>query len=344
MFGRLKTFLYTQVYINILVDIKKTTIYVEELHFNGRSQNNEKIFDTNDHDKINRYISLMAKKTPLHYISILDTSLEQGATPTCSSHDMAQFCDLGASKHICYSKQWGYYTSKLDILEYQKKYAKVGLDYIFSPFLLLNNFFKDKIDEDLSLYILVQNDSISLSVFSHSELLFAQHLDMDNQNEFQDTLIMDEHGDDEELSLDDVGIDLETVDVIENNIDSLDDFDDIEDLDTFDEMDEVDDMDTFSEGETQEVEDAPVPEAPLEEETGFGENYHRFSLIQSAIKEFYLDEKFTSDFLQKVYIADAVGINHELKRFLEEEMYVSVVVRKIDLGIELCEAAKAERL
>ncbi len=337
MFGKLKTFLYTQVYINILVDIKKTTIYVEELHFNGKSQNHEKIFDTTSQEKIYLYIKNIAKKTPLHYISILDSSLEQGATPTCSSQDMAQFCDLGVAKHVCYSKQWGYYTSKLDVLEYQKKYAKIGLDYIFSPFLLLSNFFKDKIDEDLSLYILVQNDFLSLCVFNHSELVFAQHLDMDNQNEFQDDLLMDEHSDDEDLSLDDVGIDLEDVNVIDD-IDSLDDFDDIQDLDTFDEMDE------FSEDESQETEDVAVVEPPLDEESSFGENYHRFSLIQSAIKDFYLDEKFASDFLQKVYIADAIGINDELKKFLEEEMYLSVVIRKIDLGVELSKAAKAEEI
>jgi len=342
VFGKLKTFLYTQVYINILVNIKKTTIYVEELHFDGKSQIFEKIFDTSENDKINGYISQMAKKTPLHYISLLDTSLEQGATPTCSSQDMTQFCDLGASKHVCYSKQWGYYTSKLDVLEYQKRYAKVGLDYIFSPFLLLNNFFKDKIDEDLSLFILVQNDFLSLCVFNHSALLFAKHLDMDNQNEFQDDLLMEEHSDDEDLSLDDVGINLEDVNVIDD-IDSLDDFDDIEDLATFDEMDEVDEMDEFSEDDSQEVEDVTVTQPPLDEENGFGEDYHRFSLIQSAIKDFYLDEKFESDFVQKVYIANAVRMSNELKKFLEEEMYLSVIVRKINLGTELCEAAKAEK-
>ena len=337
MFGKLKTFLYTEVYINVIADLKKTTIYVEEVYSKSKSHNYEEVFETAEQNKINRYITQMSKKSPLHYISVLDTSIFQGATPTCKSVEMAPFCDLGVVSHICYTKQWGYYTSKMDVHEYQKRYAKVGIDYLFSPFLLLVNFFKEKISEDLSLYILIDNDFISLSVFNNSKLLFAQQIDMDNQNEFQDELLAEDDMDEEELTLDGVSINLEDIDVTES-MEDLDDFDNIEDLDTFDEMDE------FSEDEDEEIGDnAEDEEINLEDNTGFGDDYHRFSLIQSAIKKFYMDDIFKSDFVQKVYIADAVGMSNELKKFLEEEMYLNVFIRKIDLGVELCEAAKAEK-
>ena len=255
---------------------------------------------------------------------------------------MAQFCDMGAVDNICYTDEWGYYTSKLDILEFKNKNKKTGLDFIFSPFLVLVNFFKDKIDSDISMYVLIGEDSITLSIFKESKLLFAEQIDMQNQNEFQDELGIASDGEEElelELELDSDSdedeINLENVDV-EDDIDELDDFDNIEDLDTFDEMDD------FSEEETLETAEAIVP-VFNDEESSFGEDYHRFTLIKSAINKFYQDDKFSSDFLLQAYIADSVGISLELKKFLQEEMCLDVFVRKIDLGVELCELAKVEQ-
>lgn len=339
MFGKLKTLLYNQIYVNIVAGNQKTAIYIEEVSFNGSTQNYEEIFETSEKQKINSFVAKIIKKSPINYISLLDNSVSQGATPTCSSSNMSQFCDMGVVNHICYTKQWGYYTSKLDILELRNNYKKLGLDFIFSPFLVLVNFFKDKIDSDISMYILVGEDSITLSVFKDAKLLFAEQIDMQNHSEFQDELgiVGDEEQEEElELELDaDDGINLEHVDV-EDDMDELDDFDDIEDLDTFDEMDE------FAEEETLEVVDTIAPDFS-DEESGFGEDYHRFSLIKSAINKFYQDDRYSSDFLLQVYIADAVGVSPELKKFLQEEMCLDVFIRKIDLGVELCELAKVEK-
>jgi len=336
VFSKLKSLLYNQVYINIIAGNKKTTIYVEEVNFNGSTQNTEEVFDTSQKKKINSFIIQNTKKSPIHYISLLDNSLSQGATPTCASSDMAQFCDMGVANHICYTPQWGYYTSKLDILELRTRYKVTGLDYIFSPFLVLVNFFKDKIDGELSLYILVGIDSITLSVYEKSVLLFAESIDMQTQNEFQDELgIVENHDDEEDLELDDSSINLDDI-ATEDVMDDLDDFDDIEDLDTFDEMDE------FSEDDSEEIGETIIPDL-MSDESSFGEDYHRFSLIQSAIKMFYNDDRFTSDFISQVYIADSIGMCVELKKFLEEEMFLDVFVRKIDLPVELCELAKVEK-
>ena len=46
--------------------------------------------------------------------------------------------------------------------------------------------------------------------------------------------------------------------------------------------------------------------------------------------------------MESVYIADGVGVSEDLKRFLEEEMFLSVYVRKMDLSMQICELAKGE--
>jgi len=121
--------------------------------------------------------------------------------------------------------------------------------------------------------------------------------------------------------------------------DAFDDFSDIQDLDSLEEIDE------FSENKDIEEEfyrdDEEEELAPGSEE-GFNEDYQRFSLIQSSVNHFYKDEKFESQFIENVYIADAVGISSDLKRYLEEEMFLSVYVRHLELGVEVSELARVE--
>ncbi len=329
MFKFLKKILYTQIYINIISNAKETVIYVEELHHNGSSDNYEEVFNTTQKADIYEYIQSIAKKSPIHYISILDNSTSYGAMSTCSQEDEKLHHNVSDFYSICTPDKWAYYTSKADLLELQGHYHKIGLDFVFSPFIILSNFFKDKIASDIAMYILVNEDNLTISIFENNKLLFASNIDMQNQDlDSSDELLMD-IDDDEELDLDDmVSINLENVDV-DDDMDSVNEFDDIEDLDTFDEMEE------FSQDM---VEDENI----LDEQSDFGVDYHRFSLIQSAVNNFYQDNKLESKFIEIVYIADSVGVNSELKKFLEEEMFLSVYIRKMDLAHELCELSKAE--
>ena len=208
-----------------------------------------------------------------------------------------------------------------------------GVDFVFSPFSILANFFKDKVDSQHAMYILIQEGFISLCVFDNSELLFAQHLDMGSVAEGDDLLIDDS---DDILDLED-GIDLEGIDIIGDD-EGLEDFSDIEDLDSLEEIDE------FSENEDVEEEfyHEEENETSKGDESGFNEDYQRFSLIQSSISHFYKDDRFKSQFIENVYIADSIGVSSDLKRYLEEEMFLSVYIRHLELGVEVSELARAE--
>ena len=180
---------------------------------------------------------------------------------------------------------------------------------------------------------------MALSVFESSKLLFASLLDMQKDDDSNDELIMDVD-DDEELILDDIknnSVDLEDIDV--DDIEGLDEIDELDDLDTFDDMDDFDASDEHEEHlsmSDKQMEDSV-------EQNSFGEDYHRFSLIQSAVNTFYKDSKFESKFIQSVYVADGIGLSNEFKKFLEEEMFLSVFIRKMDIAQELSELAKAEK-
>lgn len=335
--------LYLKIFINIVVKHSKMSIYVELLNHKGVVDTVHKNFDTAHVDEsVYEFISFYTKETPFHYISILDTSQEQGAIPICSKNSISVFGDLSRSQYRCMDETWTYYTSKVDLKNLEKKYSRVGLDFVFSPFILLHHFFQDKIDTHRAMYVLIEDSYMSLCVFDNSELLFGQHLDVENYKQ-SDELMMEDEEDDEEHEVilnsqddddDDDTIDLDDIDSLED----LEDFADIEDLDTLEDMDEF--------AQTRDLEEEFMQEqkskSSVDDSNSFNEDYQRFLLIQKAINHFYKDERFKSEFIETVYIADSIKVSRDFKKYLEEEMFLNVYVRQIDLGSEICEIAKLE--
>lgn len=348
MLNKLGKYLYLTVFVNLTIGRQKTNVYVEMVNHKGKVlRSDSKTFDVAYlSGDLYEYIESFTKESPFYYVSILDNSTMQGAIPTCAKNNIGYYYDISASEYKCFDDKWIYYTAKSDIYEIEKVYSKVGVDFVFSPFLVLANFFKDKIDSTLALFVLIEDGYLCLSIFNNSELLYAEYLDMETDEEYE--LIMDDHLDDDEDIIgedDSGGIDLDTIDNEDeeltdiNEIDELDDFGDIADLDFIEEIDD------FSEGKDEEEELAENEEGEeLHKTTSdeINEDYQRFSLIQSSVSSFYKDDKFQSEFIENIYIADTVGISTDLKQYLEEEMFLNVYIRHANSCEEICKIAKME--
>ena len=328
--------LYIKVFVNIVVAKESTQVYINLYSKENLTDSFEETFDTVVlNEKMIAFIKSYTKETPYFYISILDHSSEQGAVPTCSKNFLPRYHDMSDCEYKCQDKQWTHYTSKTDLYEIERHYKTIGVDFVFSPFTVLSRFFKDKIDGHVAVYLLIQEEFISLSVFQNSKLLYAEHLDMKYTQVSEELETVDVSVD---LEIEeDTGIDLESVDAIEE-MDALDDFGNIEDLDS------LDDIEEFDEAEDVEEEFYQEPEEELEEESEetFNEDYQIFSHVQKSIQNFYEDSNYESEFLENIYIADAVGITSELKRYFEEELFMSVYIRQIMLSAELAELAVLE--
>ena len=340
MLSKLFETLYHKVYVNIVIDRMMTMVYIEVCNSNGPIEAVERSFANASSDtKMNEFILSYTKETPYHYISFLDTSISQGAVPTCKSSDMNLFCDTDSIEYMCHMDDWAFYTSKLDLSILEKRHSDIGVDFIFSPFVVLSNFFKDKIESNMAMYILVEDQALSLTVFDNSKLLYAEYLDMQNVLGDEDDLIIDDMSDEDmdiDLGLDD-GIDLDDIDALDE-LEELDDFGDIEDLDSIEDIDEFSD----SKDNEEEFDEPEIEDTQTDEYEGFNEDYQRYALIKSSINSFYQDSKYQSQFIETAYIADGVGISADLKRYLEEEMFLSVYVRHVDLDKEVCDLAKVE--
>lgn len=333
--------LYHKVFVNIVVKNLTTDVYIEICSKKGTVQHHQDSFQTKTmNNKMLEFISSYTKESPYFYISILDNSKEQGAIPTCDRHRLSEYHDISTSELKCIHEKWSYYTSKTDLYEIEKNYQDIGIDMIFSPFTILTMFFKDKLAAGLAMYILIQKDSISLVVCKESQLLYGVHKDMYQDRESVDTLLSNEL-EDIDLALHE-SIDLEDLDV-DDDIEDIDELDDLDDFADIEDLDAIEDIDEFS--KTQDIEEELFEaEENVSESSNdnFNEDYERFNAIQQLLGAFYHDERFKSEFVENVYIADTVGVTGDLKRYLEEEMFLNVYIRQMDINRELAELAKME--
>ena len=335
MLGKILEALYNKVIVNIVLKRSSCDVYIELYSKTKIVDSSMKTFTTTTlTSEVLEFIASYTKESPYSYVAVLDISPDQGAIPTCTKNQLSLYKDLASYEYKCFNEKWVYFTLKNDLYETEKFYKEIGVDFIFSPFVVLYNFFEDKVKSHIALYILVQDSYISLSIFENSQLLYAEHLDMETST---DDEMLSQVMDDEDIDLgESSGIDLDDVDVIED-MEDLDDFGDIEDLDSLEEIDEFSDSQDIEEEFYEAAE--PIIESNDEE---FNEDYQRFSLIQTSLGHYYNSSDYESQFIENIYIADGVGVSSDLKRYLEEETFLNVYIRHLDIPMEICALAKEE--
>ena len=342
MLNKILKSLYFKVFINVIVEHSNTTVYTQIYSKKGEISHEEMTFPSAKFtQELYEYIANFTKESPFHYVSFLDSSKDQGALPTCDKNKLSYYQDLTTAEYKCINKQFSIYTSKTDLYNLERRYEDIGIDFIFSPFIVLGNFFKDKTASTMAMYVLIGETAISVAVFENSDLLFAKHLDLELDTPTQNLDLEELDEDEKEIDLeleDESGIILDDIDVDGD----LEDFSDIADLDNLEDIDEFSETKDLNE-ELYEDSVHSVDEIASEDENShFNEDYQRFSLIQNAINNFYTDPKYEGNFLENIYIADNVGVSNDLRRYLEEEMFLNVYIRKIDVASEICDLAKEE--
>lgn len=303
---------------------KNKVIYKEKRHFEGVEPSNA----------MNRYIQEAIDPSPIYYISTINTQPHQGAHSGCANKGKTQHSDETKVSEVCRNKNWTLYASLDDLHELTYAYHTVGLDFIFSPFSILEHTFGDKMHETFALYAFSMPGLFSVAIFEGNKLEYAHHYS-DKKSAVQEDVVeasameFTSHADEEEDT--------------EEGLIHLDDIEGLEDLDIIDDLDTLSDIDDLN--ELEEVhefsEDMPTNEEKrLSRENSFmikgdldssAEDYQRFSYIQKTLQQFYSMTECRNRFVETVCIADSQGGSEELKRYLEEELFLNVLVRKVDV-------------
>jgi len=306
-------------------------------------------------EEITSYIKKMELISPFCYISTLDRSPEQGLVPTTSQVEAKTFIDTTFNKMLTIHKSYSLFTSKIHLDRQKKEFEAVGgVDYLFSAVSILENIFSDKLDSSSGAYIFAQESAILLIIIKNGKFLFSDYNQKVDNKDAEESLDGSSDLDDEDdlgfdLDLDDdddFGIDLEDMEANDiddmDGLDDLDDLDDIEDLDDLDESSDI--IEDFDEAGAEDEFDLDEDSDDDEDHKGSNIDYERFQAINAMVKKFYSDPKYENDFIEHIFVANSSGVGEDLKGYLEDELFVSVIIRSINTLDELNRLAQREVL
>ncbi len=174
--SKVLAYFYTKVFIGIVHGRAQTDITVLTVRGSSISQHYTRKFDGIEcSDAMQTFIEEAAELSPLFFTAVLCDAAEQGAIPTCSKQHAGQFTDVDFLESICFDEKWMIYLSRDALYHLQERYKRIGVDFIFSPFALIKQLYKEQISREHALFILNEETSVSLAVFDKGEFQFAAY-------------------------------------------------------------------------------------------------------------------------------------------------------------------------
>lgn len=201
--------IYQKVFISIDLSVK--TCKVKILYHNKNQE--EKTYKTVNADfpiEAAKYIRKIQDKYPYTYIATIIRVENQGLIAGNKISAFEKFSlNVNLLKIMLVNKQWFIYVDKKSLQEYKSKFSKIdGLDFIFSPFVIIYEKIKDKLDNTKKLYILQEKCSTSLLIADKENIYFGNYVIFE-QNELVED-IKDENKND--------NIEFDIIDEIDENI------------------------------------------------------------------------------------------------------------------------------
>jgi len=268
----------------------------------------------------------------LYVIYCLD-AMGQGALPTIKASEFEAFSvDIKHVRQVKVADIWSVYASYIEINWAQKMFDEIGLDLLYSPFVLLYHCLqKEGFRQKPTLYMYNHKDSFVIGIFKENRLLFGAFFrtsDGANSDILDDKEFVQQDWDDVE---EEKGVE---------NLVQLDDSDDEDDYQSLDDLDDLDTMDaefledsdmeqSFDEG-PEDIQDSGDSDVNSEKSIElFGRNMLMYKYLKSSIEEFYHNPKYKSDFIENIVIYDNYEMSQTVFDILESELLVKVELQKV---------------
>ena len=297
-----------------------------------------KNFEAKEHDsvssKMEDYLNELQLEYNFSYIALFLDSMGQGAINGTSSIDFEKHSvDIKSVSHFSIDNKWSVYASFIDINWVKKLFLKVGLDFIYSPFVVQYSLLQERKSKNKPvLYILNHQDSVTISIYDSNSLLFGAYFKT-TTDENLTSGEEDWENAEEEDSIDNL-VELDSIET-----------DDLEELGEFDDLDS--DSTTFDEDSHESESLGNFEDKNLEEESNlelFGRDVLVYKYLTSSLKEFYNNPLYGSCFIDTVVIFDGYEVSSELIDMIENELFMEIEMDKIDITQVVCNMAKKEVL
>jgi len=334
---------FTNLFISIVEGEDSYRLFCKVLKNNKLLKKFDKTFEIAPNDErldsiIKDYIVSLEEKYNTVYIALLLNSMGQGAIKGTHDKDFQKFSVHSNNVKTVKFKSWSSYVSYIDINWIQKTYKDIGLDFVYSPFVILYNLLSDyKLKHNLTLYILNQEASITIGIFKGDTLCFGAFYKVDNNVKLSASMDIDDWEDEEEensasmVELDDLDSEklLSTDELSELNV--LDgelgdgEFSDLKDEDNLDNLSSLD------------PEDSSTHDLEL-----YGRDLDVFKFLQKALGEYYKNDIYESDFIENAMIFDGYDISQEMIGRIEDDLMLNLEIHKIDIAEVVCDLSVKE--
>ena len=310
-------------YVGVIVHEESCLIKTKRVKKGKTVHEEEKEFTIASKEKLSgeviAYLSELQDEIEQTYIALFLNSHGQGVVPSCSKSAYQKFhIEYDHVKDICVDQKYSIYASNIDIKWAEKIFAKTGLDFIFSPFLMLDNLRKKESRHDgIVLYMLTSYNSITIMIFEKERLLYGTFINIAKEEDLLNTDFTEEMTEEDD-SFDEIDLDME-----------LEESDVIADI--------LEDVKVEADVKSSAQEEDATIKLKL-----FGQDLRLVKYFDASLREFYENDLYTSDFVTYVKIYDGTGLNEDIVTYLKEQLLVDVAIRKINIEDELIALAVQE--
>ncbi len=121
------------------------------------------------------YINSLQMKYRFTYICYYLNRENQGALSGTNRDDFKKLnIDFSKMDKLLFDNRWCVYSSTKDISYIKNYFKEVGIDFIYSPFILIEYLIKKEIKEGgMQLFLLYDKDSVALSIYYGQKFLYS---------------------------------------------------------------------------------------------------------------------------------------------------------------------------
>ncbi len=297
---------------------------------------------------IENYLMNLQDEYQFVYIAFLLNSLGQGAISGTGNASFSKHnVDIQNVHNVALYNQWSAYASYIEIKWAKNLFSEVGLDFIYSPFIILNDFVvSQKLKNRPTCYILNCQDFFILAIFEEKQLHFGAFFKTQTDTAFthSDDVNDWENEQEEEGILDSEALP-EVGRTDEDEHEGLEELSELTELGELEDIDDLRSTDSFSDIDEKGISSFRGMEDLKEEDISlelYGRDLLVYKYLRTALEEYYHNPLYKSEFIDEIIIFDSYEISSDLIHQLEDELMMDVEIHKVDVSDRMCDIAIKE--
>ena len=265
--------------------------------------------------KVNQFLINLQEEYDNTYIALFLNTLGQGVISSCDENELEKYhIDKSRVKSICVDNRFLMYATKADIKWADKAFKNIGLDFVFSPFLVLDYYIEKEnvVDELVTLHILNTSNALTIMINRGKKLLYGSFFNVAKEENLLYTDYDDTADNEDETLLDELDLEEDELEI--------------------DEISAISDNSNFVNN-------------VLKERTRLSEQDERvIKYLSTALKEFYANELYDSDFITNAKIYDGAGMDEGVMNYIENELLLDTNAINISVRDAILELSQQEAM